>query len=143
MLILRPATAADVNYIYDFLCELESEVFDFEIFKSIFIRNLQNPDCHYILAFDEALCIGYGSLHAQCLLHHCGKVGEIQELFVSSDYRSRGVGALLLRELEAIALREKLLLLEVTPNQQRTDAIRFYERYGLQTTHFKLVKKLI
>ncbi|MFN8345849.1 MAG: GNAT family N-acetyltransferase [Spirosomataceae bacterium] len=139
---IRPASISDVQSIYDFLCELEEETFDFTLFQQLFLRNLQNPDCHYFLAFDGSLCVGYASVHAQWLLHHCGKVGEIQEMFVISDYRSKGVGGLLIRALMQVAERENFEILEVTANKKRTDTHRFYERQGLERTHFKFVKKM-
>lgn len=141
-LTTRPATAPDVAIIYNFLCELEEETFDFDLFQQIFTRNLQNPDCHYFLAFDGSLCVGYASVHAQWLLHHCGKVGEIQEMFVIANYRSKGVGSLLVDQLKAVAERENFEILEVTANKKRLDTHRFYERQGLERTHFKFVKKL-
>jgi PhnO protein len=141
-LTTRSATASDVAIIYNFLCELEEETFDFELFQHIFTRNLQNPDCHYFLAFDGSLCVGYASVHAQWLLHHCGKVGEIQEMFVIADYRSKGVGSLLIEQLKVVSERENFKILEVTANKKRLDTHRFYERQGLERTHFKFVKKL-
>jgi (aminoalkyl)phosphonate N-acetyltransferase len=138
---IRRAVESDVTFVYDFLCELEEEIFDFNAFRGIFNRNLKNPDCHYFLAFDGAECVGYASVHAQWLLHHCGKVGEIQEMFVITDYRSKGVGSLLMQELMKVAERENLKILEVTANKKRLDTHRFYERKGLEPTHFKFVKK--
>ena len=141
-IVIQQATAKHVLLIYDFLCELEEEKFDFDLFQEIFIRNLHNPDCHYFLAFDGSLCVGYASVHAQWLLHHCGKVGEIQEMFVIADYRSKGIGSLLIEQLKAVAERENFEILEVTANKKRLDTHRFYERQGLERTHFKFVKKL-
>jgi (aminoalkyl)phosphonate N-acetyltransferase len=140
-LTTRLATVSDVAIIYNFLCELEEETFDFELFQQIFNRNLQNPECHYFLTFDGSLCVGYASVHAQWLLHHCGKVGEIQEMFVIADYRSKGVGSLLMQELMNVAERENFKILEVTANKKRLDTHRFYQRKGLEPTHFKFVKK--
>ena len=37
-LTTRLATASDVAIIYNFLCELEEETFDFELFQSILIE---------------------------------------------------------------------------------------------------------
>lgn len=141
--IIRPATASDVGIIYQFICELEEESFDLSLFQAIFQRNLPNPDYHYFLAFDGLHCVGYASVHAQWLLHHCGKVGEIQEMFVIEDYRSKGVGALLIQALKEIAQRENFEVLEVTANKKRIDTHRFYQRQGFQQTHFKFVKKIL
>lgn len=138
---IRRAVESDVTVVYNFLCELEEETLDFNIFREIFNRNLKNPDCHYLLAFDAAECVGYASVHAQWLLHHCGKVGEIQEMFVITDYRSKGVGSLLMQELMKVAERENFKILEVTANKKRVDTHRFYEGKGLEPTHFKFVKK--
>ncbi|WP_428658830.1 GNAT family N-acetyltransferase [Runella sp.] len=138
---IRQAAESDVITIYDFICELEEERLDFTAFQGIFNRNLQNPDCHYFLAFDDTVCVGYASVHAQWLLHHCGKVGEIQEMFVVANYRSKGVGGLLMQELMNVAERENFKILEVTANKKRVETHRFYERKGLEPTHFKFVKK--
>jgi (aminoalkyl)phosphonate N-acetyltransferase len=140
--IIRPASASDVALIYNFLCELEEETFDFQSFQYIFNHNLQNPDYHYFLAYDDTSCVGYASVHAQWLLHHCGKVGEIQEMFVIADYRGKGVGSVLMQKLMEIAQRDNFEILEVTANKKRLDTHRFYEKQGLQQTHFKFVKKL-
>ncbi|AXE21359.1 GNAT family N-acetyltransferase [Runella rosea] len=138
---IQGAVESDVITVYDFLCELEEEKLDFNAFQKIFNRNLKNPDCHYFMAFDEAKCVGYASVHAQWLLHHCGKVGEIQEMFVVDNYRSKGVGSLLIQELMKVAERENFKILEVTANKKRVDTHRFYERKGLEPTHLKFVKK--
>ncbi|WP_028668726.1 GNAT family N-acetyltransferase [Runella zeae] len=140
-LTIRPALALDVSIIYQFISELEEEVFDFEEFNRIYAQNLANPDCHYFLAFDADECIGYASIHAQWLLHHCGKVGEIQEMFVKDAYRGKGIGSLLIEAIFEVAKRENFKILEVTANKKRMDTHRFYESKGLLPTHFKFVKK--
>lgn len=140
-LTIRPALALDVSIIYQFISELEEEVFDFEEFNRIYVQNLANPDCHYFLVFDADECIGYASIHAQWLLHHCGKVGEIQEMFVKDAYRGKGIGSLLIEAIFEVAKRENFKILEVTANKKRMDTHRFYESKGLLPTHFKFVKK--
>lgn len=139
---IRPATAADTRIVYGFLCDLEEEVFDFEQFETIFLKNLQNPDCHYFLAFDQGTPVGYASVHAQWLLHHCGQVGEIQEMYVVATHRGKGIGKMLLQQLQQIAQSEQWTVLEVTANQKRLNTHRFYETNGLLKTHYKFVKKM-
>jgi len=137
---IRPAISSDERIIYQFICELEEEIFDFSLFRSILHRNLQNPDCHYFLAFDDESCVGYASVHVQWLLHHCGRVGEIQEMFVVADYRNKGVGTLLMQALVEVATRENFQVLEVTANKKRLDTHQFYERQGFIQTHYKFIK---
>ncbi|MEZ4904399.1 MAG: GNAT family N-acetyltransferase [Spirosomataceae bacterium] len=139
-LTVRPATASDTAIIHQFIEELEETAFDFSLFQSIFHHNLQNPDCHYFLAYDNATCVGYASVHAQWLLHHCGRVGEIQEMFVIAPYRNKGVGTLLMQTLIEVATRENFQLLEVTANKKRHATHQFYEQQGFIRTHFKFVR---
>ena len=140
--IICPATFDDVTYIYDFLCDLEEQSLDTELFKTIFRKNLQNPDCHHLVAFQGQQCIGYISMHSQWLLHHCNKVGEIQELYVAPPYRGLGVGSALIQAIEQIAANEGVLHIEVTANQKRQRTHQFYENIGFTKTHYKFVKDL-
>ncbi len=139
---IRPACADDLPIVYQFVCELESQLFDLEIFKCIFLNNIQHPDRHYLVAFEQDQAIGYGSIHAQELLHHCGKVGEIQEMYVVPESRSLGVGKLLVEALIAIAQREQYVNIEVTSNKKRPDAHRFYVQNGFTDSHLKFVRQL-
>ena len=140
--LIRPATPADVRSIYQFICNLEEQSFDFEAFKDLFVQNLHHPNCHYLVADCQQQTVGYAAMHAQILLHHCGKVGEIQEMYVLPTHRNLGIGQQLLAELVAIATREQYVLLEVTANQKRLDTHRFYQKNGFSPTHLKFVKEL-
>lgn len=95
---------------------------------------------HYLVAERDDTVVGFVSCHVQYLLHHTGKVGEIQELYVKPDLRNQRIGSRLLAALDALAHREDFVQLEVTTNQTRTDTVRFYEREHFSCTHFKLVK---
>lgn len=141
-LTIRSATVDDQDVVYEFLCELEDETLDRTGFNSCFDQNLANPMVHYLIAELPAPDgpVGFVSCHVQYLLHHTGKVGEIQELFVKPAYRSQQIGRQLVNALIALAYQEELVNLEVTTNQKRNDAIRFYEREEFIATHLKLVR---
>ena len=138
--LTRPATPTDEPVVYAFLCELEEMPLDRATFTAIFNQNLSNPTIHYLVAEQHGEVIGFVSCHVQWLLHHGGKVGEIQELFVRPDARNQRIGHQLVAALDALASRENLINLEVTTNQKRVNTIRFYERESFKQTHFKLVK---
>jgi PhnO protein len=139
---VRAATEQDAPLIYDFICLLEDSPLDMQAFNAIFQNNLRNPDIHYLVAERAGFVLGFVSCHVQHLLHHTGKVGEIQELFVRPEVRSQGIGQQLVAALNTLALQENFVNLEVTTNQKRLDTIRFYERELFIRTHVKLVKPI-
>ncbi|WP_420147070.1 GNAT family N-acetyltransferase [Spirosoma sp.] len=109
-------------------------------FLHAFRHNLTNPDVYYYVAERSSEIVGFVSCHVQYLLHHCGKVGEIQELFVRPDIRRQRIGQQLVSAIYSLAIQENFVNLEVTTNQKRIDTIRFYEREGFKRSHIKLVK---
>lgn len=134
---LHNAGRDHVDAVYDLICELEGKTFHREEFRAIYLVNLANRRIRYRLAVKENRIIGFGSLHIQDLLHHCGRVGEIQELVVAPEFRNSGTGAMILGDLRTIADENGCVLLEVSCNRNRTDAQRFYETNNLAKTHYK------
>jgi PhnO protein len=140
--VIRPASQNDVETVYGFLCDLENTVLDKPQFEQIFRHNLTNPLIHYLIAEWNGEAVGFVSCHIQHILHHTGKVGEIQELYVSPDHRNQRIGHTLVSALDTLARQQGVVNLEVTTNQQRIDTVRFYEREHFSRTHFKLVKPI-
>ncbi len=139
---VRPATQNDASVIYDFMCTLEETSLDATAFNTIFALNLSNPQVHYLVAERQGDVLGFVSCHVQYLLHHTGKVGEIQELFVRPEVRNQRIGHQLVGTLNTLAVEQNFVHLEVTTNKKRTDTIRFYERESFARTHVKLVKPI-
>ncbi|GAB2534461.1 GNAT family N-acetyltransferase [Spirosoma aerophilum] len=139
---IRPALESDAPFIYDFICSLEESTLDKNAFATVFLTNLQNPLIYYLVAEQSGAVLGFVSCHVQHLLHHTGKVGEIQELFVRPEVRNQLIGHQLIEALNTLAKQENFVNLEVTTNRKRTDTIRFYEREAFSPTHIKLVKPL-
>ncbi|UFH53713.1 GNAT family N-acetyltransferase [Spirosoma sp. KNUC1025] len=139
---IRAATWNDAPTIYAFLCALEDLLLNQDAFLNIFRHNLADPNVHYLVAEKAGETVGFVSCHVQLLLHHGGKVGEIQELFVRPDVRNQRIGHQLVAALDTLARQENFINLEVTTNQKRSDTIRFYERESFKRTHVKLVKAL-
>ena len=141
-LFIRSARRSDAEVVYGFLCELEEATLDAGLFMTIFRQNLANPMIYYLVAEWSGLVVGFVSCHVQYLLHHTGKVGEVQELYVKPEYRNQRIGHQLITTLDTLAIREGFVNLEVTTNRKRTDTIRFYEQEQFSVTHLKLVKSL-
>ncbi|GAB3259834.1 hypothetical protein GCM10027347_23720 [Larkinella harenae] len=86
--------------------------------------------------------VGFISCHVQYLLHHTGKVGEIQELYVVPEYRNQQIGRQLVTALEQLAELHGFVNLEVAANQKRTHTHQFYQKLTFHPSHFKFVKEL-
>jgi len=136
------ATIAHVNAVYDLICELQDEKLDKDNFSQIYKDNISNQDIYYFLAFNEESAIGFASLHVQKLLHHCAKIGEIQEIVVSQAQRGIGVGAMLFEKLREAAVANNCEMLEVCCNKARVSSHQFYLRQGMQKSHFKFTCSL-
>ncbi len=141
MITIRNARPSDVGFIYDCICILEEKELDKMRFEQILEFNLNNPVYIYLVAEENGMPVGLLTCHAQQLLHHSNWVYEIQEMFVLPKYRSKGVGAMLIKELESRLADKDFDALEVASNVMRTQAHAFYERHGFIHTSKKLVKK--
>lgn len=139
---IRLATAEDFETIFHFINLLEETVFEKSAQKVLFTANIANPDVIYLLAVTENQIVGFLSCHIQNLLHHGGKVGEIQEMFVAENARSLGAGKELIDALKTMAKAKNVLQLEVTSSFKREAAHRFYERENFNFTHKKFVHLL-
>ncbi|OJW82707.1 MAG: hypothetical protein BGO69_06965 [Bacteroidetes bacterium 46-16] len=138
---IRAVNKDDLQTIHRFVCELEDEQFDLELFRPLFLQNINTPHYHYLLAVEGDKAAGYISCHGQTLLHHLGLVYEIQEIFVDRGYRSRGIGRMLLQALEALVSKEEYQLLEVASNMRRKGAHQFYLNTGFECSSYKFKKR--
>lgn len=144
MMILRRAAESDLDIVYALVCELErggDENMNLSAFAPVYLRNAGDENVVYLVAEDEGKTVGFGSMHVQSLLHHCGFVAEVQELVVAEGCRGRGVGMLLLNELEAEARRRGCRQIELCCNMKRMESNEFYGRRGFLKSHFKHTKK--
>ena len=137
---IRRATATDWNTVYKFVSALEERTFDAEDFRNLYQQNSSRPEYYYLIAEAEGTPVGFISLHTQVLLHHGGRTGEIQELYVEESHRGKGVGQRLLADVEKIAIDIGLLEIEITAHLRRTVAHRFYQRHGYTHSHLKFTK---
>lgn len=139
--IIRPATIDDGDAVFQFVCQLEEQVFERELFDKYYAINIADVNNIYLFAEIDRKPAGYLSCHGQLLLHHMNWAYEIQELFVADDYRSAGIGAQLLQALEQILSARQYDVLEVTSNNTRTSAHNFYLKNGFTQSHQKFTKK--
>jgi PhnO protein len=142
-ILIRKAVLKDVDAIYKFICKLENTVFDFDLFVTLFNKNLNNKQNLYFVAVDthQTKIIGYISCHGQILLHHLGWVYEIQEMYVEDTNRNQGTGKALIQQVES-SLPDNCKSLEVTAQNKRLSTHAFYQLNGFESSHLKFTKSL-
>lgn len=67
---------------------------------------------------------------------------QIEGVRVVSDQRNRGIGARLIADAEERARAAGCAMIQLTTNQQRSDAQRFYDRAGFTPSHIGYKKPL-
>jgi putative acetyltransferase len=64
------------------------------------------------------------------LRRHAGRIGEVKRMYTEPAYQRRGIGARILGEIEALALREGLRQLVLETGHRHAAAWYLYERAG-------------
>jgi PhnO protein len=140
---IRNASLKDVEVIFLYISHLEEMSFNFEDFKVRYAENIGNPDILYLVGVNENdKPLGFVSCYGQSLLHHEGKIFEIQEMYVAKNSRDLGIGRALYAALEERLKALECQILEVATHAKRTDAKKFYSKLGFEPTHVKFVKAL-
>ena len=139
---IRRATTSDAETVYRFICRLESEDPTREEFDSIFLKNLKDPDCYYLIAEKNGTPAAFIGMQIQRVLHHTAKIAEIIEMFVLPEYRGEGVGEMLYWHTKDIAQERGCKFFEVACNNVRSRALDFFSKMGFEKTHYKFTERL-
>ncbi len=66
----------------------------------------------------------------------------IPELVVSKEYRTQGIGKLLIQKCESIAKRKECYRIRLESRNDRIDSHKFYEKRGFQQIALAFEKRL-
>ncbi|MER6246751.1 GNAT family N-acetyltransferase [Streptomyces griseorubiginosus] len=143
---IRPATADDVPAIVAMLAddplgaERESPG-DLTPYLAALERLTSDPNQHLVVATREGRVVGTLQLTVVPGLSRRGATRSIIEgVRVHADERGSGLGTLLIEWAIEESRRHDCRLVQLTSDNTRTDAHRFYERLGFTASHvgFKL-----
>jgi PhnO protein len=141
---IRKVEEYDMLTVYEQICLLEDFKFNINNFQMIFNLNIiDNNILYYLAESEEGVALGFISCHIQHLLHHGGKVAEIQELFVKKEYRSQKIGANLVKFVEQEVIALNCVSLEVTAQNKRIQTHAFYKKMDFEQTHLKFTKAFV
>lgn len=70
------------------------------------------------------------------LSHQGGMRAQIESVRVKRSSRGQGLGKRLFREAVELSKQAGCIMVQLTTDRRRDDAIRFYEELGFKSTHF-------
>ena len=138
MIAVRDATAADCGAIKQLIDQLGYPVTAGEIEERLSL--IGDAGQAVLLAELDGSVIGCLSTSVMHVLHRPAPVGRISMMVVDKAHRGRGIGARMVREAERLLAAKGCRLVEVTSNNRRTDAHRFWESNGYERTSSRFAK---
>ncbi|MBE5955707.1 MAG: GNAT family N-acetyltransferase [Lachnospiraceae bacterium] len=142
-MIYRKATLLDCEKVYSLICALEEQELPFRKFSEIYCDQINSTRYYCLLAEIDNEILAVLNLRFEEQLHHSECIAEIMEFTVDSSYRNQGIGTQMLNRAAQIAESYGCAQIELTCNQRRTNAHRFYMRNGMNNSHYKFSKRLI
>jgi ribosomal protein S18 acetylase RimI-like enzyme len=141
---VREATAKDVETIHALAGELAGVVGDsspaLEAVRARLSELLEEPRARVLVAEDEdGAVVGMASLWIKPDLAHGDTVVEVPTLVVAEGSRRKGVGKLLMEEIQNLAAENDANLIELVATPGNAPARNFYKYLGfVETDHVSL-----
>ncbi len=138
MITIEYCTKEDTEELFILFGEWDNTyVFDRGVFVDSMNRILDERSNILLLAKEDGKIVGYVQMYP------CNELGfepffEVAEFLVAGEKRNRGIGKLLMKEAEGIALSEKIRIIKLSSQAHRTKAHVFYENMGYE--YYKISK---
>lgn len=138
---IRQAQISDIKQLIPLIKELGYDLSPDELKQTIELQNKNSYEVNYI-AEKEKNIIGLISCSVLRMFHHNYNTGRIVSLVVSSCERNQNIGEKLIQIAELYFKSLNCKKIEITTNNKREDAHRFYFNQNLEDTHKCLNKSL-
>ena len=137
---IRPAETADRAAIASLIDALGYAVTVEEVEARLGL--IQEAGQAVLVAELDGRVVGCLSTSVMHVLHRPAPVGRISMMVVDENHRGQGIGAQMVRETERLLAAKGCQLVEVTSNNRRTDAHRFWESNGYERTSSRFAKNV-
>lgn len=138
MISVREATAADCSAIKRLIDQLGYPVTEAEVETRL--QLIQASGQAALVAEADGKVVGCLSTSTMLVLHRPAPVGRIAMMVIDEQYRNRRIGAQLVAAAERLLAKRGCELVEVTSNNRRIDAHRFWEANGYERTSTRFAK---
>jgi ribosomal protein S18 acetylase RimI-like enzyme len=95
-----------------------------------------------LVAVLDKKIVGMCGIGLRVVIHRPAPLGRITALVVAEDAQGRGIGRLLVEEVERLLRKAGCKIVEVTSNDRRAAAHAFYRHLGYERTSIRFMKKL-
>lgn len=144
MAILQIASVDDLESLAQLYEELIGEQTDFRKMRENFILMESNPNYVVLTAKEDHLVVG-SVMGVICLdlVGKCKPFMVIENVVVTSAWRGRGIGAMLMEEIEGIGRKVNCYYTMFVSGGHRKDAHQFYEAIGYNLDFVQGFKKYL
>jgi len=143
MTSIRELTLNDLDGLIRLLGQLwVGKQIDQNAVEKVISKGLKSDHQVYLCATDKEKLIGYCSLTIKNNLWMAANLGNVDELVVDSNYRNRGIGKMLMAEIESIAKKNNCIRLELDSAFHRITAHKFYDSLGFEKRAFLFTKEI-
>lgn len=149
---IRCANASDLKYLgelwINMVKELNLSLSDTSNALKIWLNHvallIAEDPCQVLVAHHKDLIIGYAIIEFSNLIPILRVFGYavLTDLYVKKDWRNKGVGTLLLKKAEDIALSKGFLEVRLSVLIRDSDAVYFYKNNGYEDYGIIMRKKL-
>jgi len=147
---LRHSKATDVKSIIELQAQLDRPLpkdrYETKKFQKLIKSYTQSSSTRgnrgIILATTGSKIIGLASFVLLERLNQPFREFWIPELVVSEEYRSHGIGKLLIQKCESIAKRKKCYRIRLESRNDRIDSHNFYKKIGFQQIALAFEKRM-
>ncbi|HEY8935384.1 MAG TPA: GNAT family N-acetyltransferase [Cyclobacteriaceae bacterium] len=128
-MVIREAIDRDVMSLKELVAQLGYTSLNAEEIL-VKMKLYQKENYKLLVAEVDSNVVGFIALHWFDIFHSAGKIGRITAFCVEEQFRSQGIGQLLLVEAEKVFRNEGCTKMEVTSNKKRLRTHEFYAMQG-------------
>lgn len=128
------------NHKYDL--DLKMDWAKSDVGKKYFTEAINDPEGICLIAKEGDRAVGYLAASAKDFGYRLSKYCEIDNMGVSPDYRSKGIGTRLMARFFEIARNRGFQKVYVNAYSDNVKAVEFYERSGFKKVDVSLERKI-